>query len=122
MLERVRANAGRLLDARAPNRFRGDEEPIDPVAGHVPGAVNRPYSENVFQEGVFKAPQELRRFFDAALDGVPPRDAICMCGSGVTACHNLLAMEVAGLKGGRLYAGSWSEWIRDAGRPVRRGQ
>ena len=103
----------RLLDARASSRFRGEQEPIDPVAGHIPGAVNLPYAENVSQDGCFKSPTELRRRFEAALAGVAPAATVCMCGSGVTACHNLLAMEVAGLKGGRLYAGSWSEWIRE---------
>lgn len=113
--------SGRLLDARAPSRFRGDEEPIDTVAGHVPGAVNLPYTGNVNSDGCFKSPKVLRQRFEAVLAGVPPADSVCMCGSGVTACHNLLAMEVAGLQGGRLYAGSWSEWIRDATRPVEHG-
>ncbi|MDE2235434.1 MAG: sulfurtransferase [Gammaproteobacteria bacterium] len=111
----------RLLDARAPSRFRGEEEPIDPVAGHIPGAVNQPYAENVSQDMCFKSPAELRRRFETALAGAAPTDTVCMCGSGVTACHNLLAMEVAGLKGGRLYAGSWSEWIRDPRHGVERG-
>ncbi len=113
--------AGRLLDARAASRFRGDEEPIDPVAGHIPGAVNVPYASNVLGDGRFKSPTDLRRRFEAALAGVSPSETVSMCGSGVTACHNLLAMEVAGLKGARLYPGSWSEWIRDPDRPVERG-
>lgn len=122
VLELVRGRKrGLLLDARAATRFRGDEEPVDPVAGHVPGAVNMPYGENVAGDGRFKSPAELRRRFEHALAGVRADQAICMCGSGVTACHNLLAMEVAGLKGARLYAGSWSEWIRDPTRPVARG-
>lgn len=121
VLERVQSRTGRLLDARAPERFRGEMEPIDPVAGHVPGAVNLPYAGNVSEEGHFKSPAVLRRRFESALGGVPASEAVCMCGSGVTACHNLLAMEVAGLKGARLYAGSWSEWIRDPSRPVARG-
>ena len=122
VLELVRGRKrGILLDARAPARFRGDEEPVDAVAGHVPGAINMPYAGNVAEDGRFRSPAELRRRFEQALSGLRPDQAICMCGSGVTACHNLLAMEAAGLKGGRLYAGSWSEWIRDPSRPVARG-
>ena len=111
----------RLLDVRAPARFRGEAESIDPVAGHVPGAVNLPYEGNVTHDGRFHSPEALRRRFEQALGGWPPAQAVCMCGSGVTACHSLLAMEVAGLKGARLYAGSWSEWIRDPVRPVATG-
>lgn len=121
VLERAHSGTGRLFDARAPERFRGEVEPIDPVAGHVPGAANLPYAGNVSEQGYFKPPAVLRRRFESALGGVPASEAVCMCGSGVTACHNLLAMEVAGLKGARLYAGSWSEWIRDPSRPVARG-
>ena len=112
---------GKLLDARAASRFRGEEETIDPVAGHVPGAVNLPYTGNVSNDGCFKSPGTLRQRFEAALGGVRPADTVCMCGSGVTACHNLLAMEIAGLEGARLYAGSWSEWIRDSLHPVECG-
>lgn len=119
--ERMRSGIGRLLDARAVERFRGEQEPIDAVAGHVPGAVNLPYSGNISRDGQFKSAEVLRTRFTAALDGAAPDETVCMCGSGVTACHNLLAMEVAGLSGGRLYAGSWSEWIRDTSRPVARG-
>ncbi|MGH8306938.1 MAG: sulfurtransferase [Gammaproteobacteria bacterium] len=122
VLERVRTRAGCLLDARAPSRFRGEAEPIDPVAGHVPGAVNLPYMENVSENGCLKTPEVLRERLVRFLAGVPPSEAVCMCGSGVTACHNLLAMEVAGLRGAKLYAGSWSEWIRDPVRPVIRGE
>lgn len=118
--ERQQVHAGRLFDARAPRRFRGEEEPIDPVAGHVPSAVNLPYVENVSENKRFKSVDALRARFLTALSGVPATEAACMCGSGVTACHNLLAMEVAGLKGAKLYAGSWSEWIRDPSRPVAR--
>ena len=119
--ERMRSKSGCLLDARGSSRFCGDEEPIDPVAGHVPGAVNLPYSGNVTEDGRFKSAAALKRRFRAALKTVAPADTACMCGSGVTACHNLLAMEVAGLSGAKLYAGSWSEWIRDPSRPVARG-
>ncbi|HEV2110808.1 MAG TPA: sulfurtransferase [Gammaproteobacteria bacterium] len=112
---------GVLLDARAAARFRGEEESIDPVAGHVPGAVSAPFAGNIAADGRFKSPAELRRRFEQLLSGLRPDQAISMCGSGVTACHNLLAMETAGLKGARLYAGSWSEWIRDPARPVASG-
>lgn len=119
--ERLRRGGLRLLDARAPSRFRGDEEPIDPVAGHVPGAVNVPYAGNVLVDGRFQSAEALRARFVAALNGTASADTACMCGSGVTACHNLLAMELAGLGGAKLYVGSWSEWIRDPSRPVATG-
>lgn len=109
---------GRVLDARAHDRFQGRNETLDPVAGHVPGAVNVPFAGNLEPTGRFKRPTELRQRIEQALNGSPPERAICMCGSGVTACHNLLAMEVAGMRGARLYPGSWSEWIRDPLRPV----
>ena len=113
---------GRLVvDARAAERFAGAVEPLDPVAGHVPGAVNHPFAGNLGADGLFLAPPELRRRWLASLAGTAPENTIVMCGSGVTACHNLLAMERAGLAGARLYAGSWSEWIRDPRRPVARG-
>jgi thiosulfate/3-mercaptopyruvate sulfurtransferase len=110
-----------LVDARAPERFAGTVEPIDPVAGHVPGAVNHPFSTNLAGDGRFLPPEELERRWRERLNGVSPADTIAMCGSGVTACHNLLALEIAGLPGAKLYAGSWSEWIRDPKRPVARG-
>lgn len=110
-----------LLDARTALRYRGEQEPIDPVAGHVPGAVSLPLEGNLTSEGRFLEPAALRARFAGALGERSPEQVIHMCGSGVTACHNLLAMEVAGLSGSRLYAGSWSEWIRDPGRPVARG-
>jgi thiosulfate/3-mercaptopyruvate sulfurtransferase len=110
-----------LVDVRAAVRYRGEQEPIDPVAGHVPGAVSRPFSDNVTATGRFRPAEDLKRELTALLAGREPHDLIAMCGSGVTACHLLLAMEVAGLPGGKLYAGSWSEWIRDPARPVRRG-
>jgi thiosulfate/3-mercaptopyruvate sulfurtransferase len=117
----LQAGPGLLVDARAPERFAGAVEPIDPVAGHVPGAVNHPFSENLAGDGRFLPPEELGRRWRERLNGVAPADVIAMCGSGVTACHNLLALEIAGLPGARLYAGSWSEWIRDPQRPVARG-
>lgn len=110
-----------LLDARAAARFRGDEEPIDPVAGHVPGAINRPFAENLGSDGRFKPPAQLRDEFLRLLDGRPASALVAMCGSGVTACHHLLALAHAGLPGARLYAPSWSGWISDPSRPVARG-
>lgn len=110
-----------LMDARSAERFRGEAESLDTVAGHVPGAVNRPYQDNLGPDGRFLPPAELRRALERRTAGFPPRQVVHMCGSGVTACHNLLAMEVAGLPGSGLYAGSWSEWIRDPARPVTRG-
>jgi thiosulfate/3-mercaptopyruvate sulfurtransferase len=110
-----------LLDARTAERYRGDQEPIDPVAGHIPGARNRPWQANLAQDQKFKSPAILRKEFDAALGGADPRRVVHQCGSGVTACHSVLAMEIAGLPGSALYAGSWSEWIADASRPVATG-
>ena len=110
-----------LIDARAPERFRGEVESIDPVAGHIPGAVNYPFQNNLNSRGVFKPVDHLHRAFEPLLQGHSPQQTVHMCGSGVTACHNLLAMEIAGLSGSRLYAGSWSEWIRDRERPVATG-
>jgi thiosulfate/3-mercaptopyruvate sulfurtransferase len=110
-----------LLDARAAPRYRGDVEPIDPVGGHVPGALNRPFSENLAEDGRFKPAQVLREEFRALLGTHSPQDVVHMCGSGVTACHNLLAMEHAGLTGSRLYAPSWSGWVSDSSRPVAKG-
>ncbi|WHZ20836.1 MAG: Thiosulfate sulfurtransferase, rhodanese [Rhodanobacteraceae bacterium] len=121
-LERLRARAPTLmLDARAAPRFRGEEEPLDRVGGHVPGARNRPFSENLQADGRFKPPGALRDEFARVLDGRDPRDVIHMCGSGVTACHNLLAMEAAGLHGSRLFAPSWSGWISDPSRLIATG-
>jgi thiosulfate/3-mercaptopyruvate sulfurtransferase len=110
-----------LLDARAAPRFRGESEPLDRAAGHIPGARNRPFSQNLGADGRFKSADALRAEFDAVLDGHAPRDVVHMCGSGVTACHNLLAMEAAGLHGSRLFAPSWSGWVSDPARPVATG-
>jgi thiosulfate/3-mercaptopyruvate sulfurtransferase len=109
-----------VIDARAPERFRGEQEPIDPVAGHIPGAINLPFTGNLDADGRFLPPEALRERFTAALGDTPPARVGHSCGSGVNACHNLFAMELAGLAGSRLYAGSWSEWIRDPARPVAR--
>ena len=116
--ERVQRADWRLLDARAPERFAGQVEPIDPVAGHVPGARNHPFASNLDSDSRFATVQELRRRFEQSQAGVADDHTIVMCGSGVTACHLLLAMEAAGKRGARLYAGSWSEWIRDPSRGV----
>lgn len=110
-----------LVDARSADRFAGRNETIDPVAGHIPGARCHPFTDNVDAAGRFLDRGTLRERFAKTLEGIPPDAAICMCGSGVTACHDLLAMEVAGLKDARLYAGSWSEWIRDPKRPIATG-
>ena len=110
-----------LLDARAPARYRGEQEPIDPVAGRIKGAKNRFNMDNLTPDGVFKKSEALRKEFESVLGSRPPEQVIHYCGSGLAACHNLLAMEVAGLKGGKLYAGSWSEWSRDPKRPQERG-
>jgi thiosulfate/3-mercaptopyruvate sulfurtransferase len=118
-LERFHADpAMKLVDARAAERFSGLQEPIDPVAGHVPGAMNRFWKDNLTAEGRFKAADALRREFGMLLDASAPAQSVHMCGSGVTACHNIFAMELAGLSGARLYPGSWSEWCADSTRPV----
>lgn len=113
-----RLGARVLVDARAPERYRGEIEPLDPVAGHIPGALNRFFKQNLGEDGRFKPAAELRAEFEALLAG---RAAVHQCGSGVTACHNLLAMVAAGLDAGALYPGSWSAWCSDASRPVARG-
>lgn len=111
-----------ILDARSPERFRGENETLDPVGGHIPGAVNRFYFDNLDDAGCFFKPAaELRTEFDAMLAGRPATEVVQQCGSGVTACHNLLAMELAGLSGSKLYPGSWSEWCADPSRPVATG-
>lgn len=121
----VEANLARralqLVDARAANRFAGRDETLDPVGGHIPGALNRPYTFNLDAQGRFKAPEALRAEFLALLGDRAPGAVVHQCGSGVTACHNLLAMEWAGLRGSRLYPGSWSEWCSDPARGVETG-
>lgn len=110
-----------LVDSRGADRFRGENETIDPVAGHIPGAINRPFRDNLDSDGRFKPAGELRAEFDRLLRQHPVEDVVAYCGSGVSACHNLLALEIAGLHGARLYAGSWSEWCSDRARPVATG-
>ena len=119
----ARGGGSVLVDARAADRFGGENETIDPIAGHIPGALNHPFSWNLDPAGRFLPDGVLRERWTATLGGATAQagQVIAMCGSGVTACHNLLALEVAGLPAGRLYAGSWSEWIRDPARPVIRG-
>lgn len=110
-----------LLDARAPARFRGETEPIDPVAGRIPGAKNRFSNDNLAADGLFKSAEALRGEFSPLLAGRAPHEVVHYCGSGVAACHNALSMEIAGLPGSRVYVGSWSEWSADPGRPQERG-
>ena len=107
-----------LVDARAGERFRGESEPLDKKAGHIPGARNFFFQQNLEPDKTFKSPAELHRLWTALLDGTSPSDVVMYCGSGVTACHNLLALELAGLPGARLYPGSWSEWSSDPSRPT----
>jgi len=115
-------NASLILDVRAPERFRGDVEPIDAVAGHVPGARNHPFTSSLEADGRFLPVAQLRAALEQRLGGMPAQRTVAMCGSGVSACHLLLAMDIAGLPGARLYPGSWSEWSSDPLRPVARGE
>jgi thiosulfate/3-mercaptopyruvate sulfurtransferase len=110
-----------LVDARAADRYAGAVEPIDSVAGHIAGAVNHPFSTNLAADGRFLPADELRHRWQRQLGARQPSAVVAMCGSGITACHNLLSLEIAGLSGAKLYAGSWSEWIRDPRRPVAHG-
>ena len=110
-----------LIDARAPERFRGEVEPIDPVAGHIPGAVNRFYKQNLDADLSLRPAEALRQEFLQLIGGKPVESVLHHCGSGVTACMNLFAMEYAGLGGSKLYPGSWSEWVADPSRPVVKG-
>ncbi|MGA8261212.1 MAG: sulfurtransferase [Arenicellales bacterium] len=112
----------RLVDARGAPRFRGETEPIDAKAGHIPGAVNLPFAGNLDEQGRFKDPRALRERFEAVTGDAPGEQVVHSCGSGVSACHNLLAMEIAGLPDSRLYVGSWSEWITDPRRPIAKGE
>lgn len=121
VMRAARDPAALVVDARAPERYRGDTEPIDPVAGHIPGAVNRFYGLNLDENGMMKSPEVLRREFEQILGETTPENAIFYCGSGITGAHHVLAMEYAGLRGSKLYAGSWSQWIRDPDRPVATG-
>jgi thiosulfate/3-mercaptopyruvate sulfurtransferase len=117
----VGAASWRLVDARAPERFRGDSEPIDKVGGHIPGAVNHFFQWNLAEDGTFRSPEQLRERVRESIGDAPADRVVCYCGSGVTACHNLLALEHAGVTGARLYPGSWSEWSSDPARAVEKG-
>ena len=117
----LQSRKAQVLDARAPDRYRGENETLDPVAGHIPGAINRFFKLNLGEDGCFKPAATLKQEFAGMLNGNSPDAIIHQCGSGVTACHNLLAMEIAGLHGSRLYPGSWSEWVSDRRRPVATG-
>jgi len=121
VLDNIARPSFTVIDARAANRYRGEVEPMDPVAGHIPGALNRPNGENLQADGRFKPAGQLREEFASLLDGRDPAAIVHQCGSGITACHNLLSMEIAGLSGSRLYPGSWSEWCSDPSRPVAKG-
>jgi thiosulfate/3-mercaptopyruvate sulfurtransferase len=110
-----------LIDARSPDRFRGENETLDPVGGHIPGAINRFFKDNLDGSGRFKTAPQLRDEFVPLLGAAPVTQVVHQCGSGVTACHNILAMELAGLHGSRLYPGSWSEWCANPSRPVATG-
>ena len=122
VLRASRTGDALIIDARPERRFSGEFEPLDPVAGHIPGSINWSFEENLDIDGTFMPPEALRENYQALLKGRAPWQAIHSCGSGVTACHNILAMEIAGLPGSRLYPGSWSEWIRDPSRPIATGE
>jgi thiosulfate/3-mercaptopyruvate sulfurtransferase len=117
----VGSTKARLVDARAPERYRGEIEPLDKAAGHIPGAANHFFQWNLDEDGLFKTPEQLRALLKESIGEVPADRIVAYCGSGVTACHNLLALEHAGLKGAKLYAGSWSEWSSDPSRPIEKG-
>jgi thiosulfate/3-mercaptopyruvate sulfurtransferase len=119
--KQLNSGAEPVLDARAPERFSGEVEPLDTRAGHIPGSLNRPFTDNLNSSGRFRTPLELKSEFEALLGKASAEKVIHSCGSGVTACHNLFAMELAGLGCSRLYPGSWSHWIRDPNRPVATG-
>ena len=121
VLDASRNGSAVIVDARGEMRFIGEIEPLDPVAGHVPQAKNLPFDDNLSMAGTLMTAEELRELYGNLLDGKPPQQVIHMCGSGVTACHNILAMEIAGLTGSKLYAGSWSEWVADPAHPVAKG-
>lgn len=120
LMRALTASAYTIIDARAPDRYRGENETLDPVGGHIPGAGNRFFKDNLQADGHFKTAEQLHEEFVALIDD--PAKAVMQCGSGVTACHNLLALEIAGLSGAALYPGSWSEWCADTARPIARGE
>ena len=118
-VDKIRLSPGYLLlDSRSPERYHGIEETIDPIAGHIPGAISAPYQDNLTEDGLFKSEKELRVRFSEILGQIPPENTIFYCGSGVSAIHNIIAMRIAGYEMARLYPGSWSEWITDPARPI----
>jgi thiosulfate/3-mercaptopyruvate sulfurtransferase len=117
----ARSAGQKLVDARAPERYRGDVEPIDKAAGHIPGALNHPFLSNLDDSGAFKSAGELRAAFRREIGDTPGEQLVVYCGSGVTACQNLVALEHAGINGAKLYAGSWSEWSADPKHPIAKG-
>ncbi|GAB3547997.1 sulfurtransferase [Noviherbaspirillum agri] len=119
VLKNLTQGSRTVIDARAPDRFRGENEALDPVGGHIPGAKNRFFKDNLQEDGHFKTPEQLRAELNPLTD--KPENCIMQCGSGVSACHNLLAMEIAGMRGAALYPGSWSEWCADPSRPIATG-
>jgi thiosulfate/3-mercaptopyruvate sulfurtransferase len=121
VLQNLKTQARLVVDARAPDRFRGENETMDPVGGHIPGAANRFFKDNLLDTGTFKPAAQLRAEFQQVFGRHQPAQVIVQCGSGVTACHNLLALEIAGLREVALYPGSWSEWCSDPARPVAKG-
>ena len=121
VLQNISTGKHLVVDARSPDRFRGENESMDPVGGHIPGARNRFFKDNLLEAGTFKEPAQLRKEFLDVFGRYPPAQVIAQCGSGVTACHNLLALEIAGLDGVALYPGSWSEWCSDPANPVATG-
>ena len=121
ILKNLKNNDVLIIDARANDRFRGENETIDPIAGHIPGAKNRFFKTNLDDDGKLKSANTLKRSFLELIDDGTDQQVVHQCGSGVTACHNMLAMEVAGLKNSKLYPGSWSEWIADTTRPISTG-
>ena len=121
VLSHLHSPAMLLIDARSPDRFRGENETLDPVGGHIPGALNRFFRDNLDAHSCFKPAAQLQEDFGKLIKGGDAHSVVLQCGSGVTACHNLLAMELAGLSGARLYAGSWSEWCADPARPIATG-
>jgi thiosulfate/3-mercaptopyruvate sulfurtransferase len=118
----LRSDKCLIIDARSEERFSGEREALDKVAGHIPGSINYPFEDNLDMGGTYMTAEELKEAYLDLLNGVEPERVVHMCGSGVTACHNVIAMEHAGFKGARLYPGSWSEWITDPGRPVETGE
>jgi thiosulfate/3-mercaptopyruvate sulfurtransferase len=108
----------RVIDSRAPERFRGEVEPMDPVAGHIPGAANYFYQWNIDERGAFRSPEDIRARFAPLIKDIPPDHVVFYCGSGVQACQNLLALQHAGVAGAKLFPGSWSQWVSDRSRPV----